>query len=79
MAAATPEGCKPHQPDYNPQAWEAYELFELGNWVHLFAKRAKHRRNKEKQAKDLRDAQNYLDMMQSKIDDIRRQCAESDD
>jgi len=36
----TSEELKPHEPDYKPQAWEAYTLAELGWWCHLFAKRA---------------------------------------
>lgn len=65
--AETPQD---HQPDYKAQAWEAYSLFELGMWVHLFAKRAEHRQNPEKRDKDLHDARNYLAMMQSKLDKI---------
>ena len=68
---ATPESCESHQADYKPQAWGAYSLSELGNWVHLFAKRSEHRNPGEKRQKDLRDAQNYLDMMQSKLDELK--------
>jgi hypothetical protein len=57
-----------HQGDYKPQAWEAYTLAELGNWVHLLAKRAEHRGNPEKRAKDMYDARNYLAMMAAKLD-----------
>lgn len=60
-----------HQPDYKPNAWDAYTLNELGHWVHLLAKRAEHRDNPEKRAKDLYDAQNYLDMMQSKLNALK--------
>jgi len=66
-----PEGCEPHQADYKPQAWEAYTLAELGWWVHLLTKRAEHRSNSEKRAKDLHDAQNYLSMMQAKLEEAR--------
>lgn len=59
-----------HQGDYKAQAWEAYTLAELGWWVHLFAKRAEHRDNPEKRAKDLYDARNYLAMMAAKLDAI---------
>lgn len=59
-----------HAADYKPKAWEAYTLAELGQWVHLFAKRAEHRDNAEKRAKDLYDARNYLDMMRAKLDAI---------
>lgn len=59
----------PHQPDYKPQAWQAYTLAELGQWVHLFSKRAKHRQpGSDKKAKDLNDARNYLAMMGAALD-----------
>jgi hypothetical protein len=57
-----------HQGDYKPQAWEAYTLAELGQWVHLLATRAQHRDTAEKRAKDLYDARNYLEMMRAKLD-----------
>lgn len=66
--ATTPESLKSHERDYKPQAWDEYTLAELGWWVHLFAKRSQHRGNPEKQAKDLQDAHNYLDMMRAKLD-----------
>lgn len=69
--AKTPESIEHHQCDYNPKAWEAYTLTELGMWVHLFAKRSTHRSNTEKRDKDLHDAQNYLNMMQSKLDKLK--------
>jgi hypothetical protein len=59
-----------HATNYKPQAWEAYTLAELGQWVHLLATRAGHRDNAEKRAKDLYDARNYLDMMRAKLDAI---------
>jgi len=68
---STPEGCEPHRVDYKPQAWEAYTLAELGWWVHLLTKRAGHRLNAEKRAKDLRDAGNYLSMMGAKLEEAR--------
>ena len=67
----TPESIIPHAPKYNDRAWEQYSLQELGNWVHLFAKRATHRTDADKRAKDLTDAQNYLDMMQAHLNDLR--------
>ena len=70
--AETPQSCLEHQTDYEAQAWEAYTLAELGQWVHLFTKRAKHRTNFAKKDKDLSDAQNYLSMMQSKLDEVGR-------
>ena len=49
-------------------AEQDYTLQELGYWVHLLATRSQHRSNPEKRAKDLYDAQNYLDMMQARLD-----------
>jgi len=69
--ADTPEGCQAHAENYKPQAWEEYSFDELGHWVHLLAKRAEHRACCEKKTKDLTDAQNYLDMMQSKLDQLK--------
>lgn len=57
-----------HQADYKPQAWEAYTIQELGQFVHLLAKRAEHRDNPEKRAKDLYDARNYFLMIGAKLD-----------
>ena len=68
----TPDTIKPHAADYNDRAWEQYTLQELGNWVHLFVKRASHRTDKDKAAKDLTDASNYLDMMRAHIEDARK-------
>jgi len=76
---STPERCEPHQVDYKPRAWEAYTLAELGWWVHLLTKRAGHRSNAEKRAKDLYDAKNYLSMMEAKLEEAklkaRQDCA----
>ncbi len=58
-----------HQPDYKENAWKQYELHELGYWVHLFVKRAGHRKDIEKARKDLYDAKNYLWMMQKKLEE----------
>jgi hypothetical protein len=63
----TPKSIEHHQADYKKAAWEQYSLQELGMWVHLFVKRAGHRDNTDKKVKDLHDAQNYLNMMQSHI------------
>ena len=67
-----PENLVAHDQDYKPQAWEAYSFEELGQWVALLAKRAGHRANDEKRAKDLYDAQNYLSMMQAKLDAVKK-------
>ena len=66
----TPESAKQYENNYRSEAWQEYTLAELGQWVHLCAKRASHRANADKRSKDLRDAQNYLDMMQAKLDEI---------
>ena len=69
----TPQNIKTHQKDYKNKSWQDYTLQELGTWVHLLVKRSKHRDNPEKKAKDLYDAKNYLDMMQSHIDAAKQQ------
>jgi len=60
-----------HQKDYKPEAWKEYTFSELGNFVHLLAKRAGHRANPVKEAKDLYDAGNYLNMMELKLSALR--------
>jgi hypothetical protein len=67
----TPESIKPHQKDYKPHAWENYSFIELGQWVHLLTMRSLHRAQEDKRQKDIYDAQNYLNMMQSKIDSMK--------
>lgn len=62
-----------HQPDYKPNAYEAYSFQELGNFVHLLAKRATHRCVSAKAAKDLEDARNYLAMMEDKLASVKAQ------
>ena len=62
-------GIEKHQEDYRPNVWQNYSLQELGEWVHLFMKRAGHRSNPEKAAKDIYDARNYLSMMVMIIDE----------
>jgi len=66
-----PKSCEEHQPKYHNLAWMQYTLAELGQWVHLFVKRAGHRKDTVKREKDLTDAQNYLDMMQAHIDAVK--------
>jgi len=70
----TPDSIEEHQPKYKSSAWKEYTLQELGMWVHLFVKRAKHRKDTQKRAKDLTDAQNYLNMMQAHLDLARQEC-----
>lgn len=67
----TPASLVPHQGDYKANAWGDYTIAELGNWVHLFAKRASHRTDAAKAQKDITDAQNYLSMMQAQLDAIK--------
>lgn len=66
----TPESIKPHSDDYKKGAWTDYDLMELGMWVHLLVKRSSHRSNLEKRGKDLRDARNYLDMMEAQVGNL---------
>ena len=66
----TPQSILRDEPNYQPNAWQDYTLAELGQWVHLLAKRSQMRSNAEKAAKDLSDAQSYLDMMQSHLDEL---------
>ena len=68
-----PKEIEKHQQDYKAAAWEAYTLAELGNFVHLLAKRAEHRADAAKREKDLYDAQNYLSMMQAKLNHQKEQ------
>lgn len=73
--AKRPESIKEHQPKYKEGIWRTYSLHELGMWVHLFVKRALHRKDKMKARKDIMDAQNYLNMMQSNIDAVRKEIS----
>lgn len=59
-----------YQSGYLPEAWKFYEVQELGWFVHLLVRRSYHRSpdQVEKKLKDLKDAQNYLNMMQAHID-----------
>lgn len=63
----SPASILPHAKDYRECTWVEWEKWELAMWVHLFSKRAHQRSNREKQIKDLKDAQNYLDMLQAKL------------
>lgn len=68
---ATPESIKKHSKEYKNGAWRNYSFQELANFVHLLSKRASHRTDGTKTQKDLYDAQNYLNMMQSKLDELK--------
>lgn len=67
----TPNEIKKHASDYKSKAWEQYTISELGQWVHLLAKRSQHRSTKEKRDKDLYDAENYLEMMKAYLNDLK--------
>lgn len=66
----TPTEIVPHEPKYKPDAWKVYSLQELGNFVHLLAKRSGHRAEPEKRKKDLDDARNYWRMMGAHLDEL---------
>ena len=66
-----PESIKEHQHKYKPDAWFWYEAWEYGMWVHLLMKRSAHRSDDAKRKKDLDDAQNYLDMLQARLNDLK--------
>ena len=68
MEPQIPESIVQHQPKYHDGAWKNYTLAELGSIVHFFIKRSSHRSDAAKKAKDIEDAQNYLNMMQAHID-----------
>lgn len=65
----TPEQIKKHSAKFKDGSWRNYSFQELGNFVHLLAKRANHRTDYIKATKDLDDARNYLVMMLSKLDE----------
>jgi hypothetical protein len=67
----TPASIVKDETSYKPAAWHDYSIQELGNWVHLFAKRSGMRSDKAKAMKDLADAQAYLDMIQSHLNDAK--------
>lgn len=69
--AETPKSLDEHRGDYKDKAWEAYTFDELGHWIHLLTKRAEHRARTDKKEKDLTDAQNYLDIMQAKLNELK--------
>jgi hypothetical protein len=63
----TPEELERHTHNYKDNAWMDYTFEELGWWTRLLQKRATHRTNPEKAAKDLYDANNYHAMHMEKI------------
>jgi len=64
----TPDSILPQKNAFKRRSWDLYNFTELGSWVHLLVKRSDNRTGLEKRQKDLVDAQNYLNMMQSKLD-----------
>ena len=68
-------GIAKHQADYKPDIWRNYTIEELGNWIHLFNKRATHRTNNERARKDLYDAKNYLWMIKENLKSTARSLA----
>lgn len=59
----TPVAIVEHAPKYIAGAWRDYPLEELGQWIHLLHKRARHRTSMSKRLKDLQNARNYWMMM----------------
>ena len=60
-----------HSLDYKPGSWTDYTIEELGQFVHLLTKRAKHHTNSDEIAKDLYAAYSYLDMMRAKVQAVQ--------
>lgn len=58
------------KPGYIEGSWDDYTMAELGQFVHLLSKRANHRSDPEKRAKDIADACNYWRMMGAKLDSL---------
>jgi hypothetical protein len=56
-------------PTYQPGSWADYEAWELGNFAHLFMRRAEHRSDDEKARKDLFDAEQYAHMLVEMVRD----------
>lgn len=64
---STPASLSPHKDDFKNNSWRNYSPVELAGWAHLLATRALNREDDQtdKIAKDLYDAQNYIDMLVS--------------
>lgn len=62
---STPKSLSPHKDDFKNGSWRNYSPVELAGWAHLLATRAMNRDDSQtdKIAKDLYDAQNYIDML----------------
>jgi len=72
METPTPIEIERYEDDYKEGAWKDYSIAELGHFVHLLAKRATHRSDSEKRGNDLRDARNYLRMIEAKLDALEK-------
>jgi len=68
---ATPDKIKKHASRFKGGTWRDYTLEELAQWVTLLIRRASHRSEIEMVHKDLDDAENYLDMMNTKVAEAR--------
>ena len=64
---STPEEIKEFADKFKYGTWRNYSYEELAQWVSLLTKRASHRTDPLKAQKDLKDADNYLKMMNSKF------------
>lgn len=62
---STPKSLTPHKDDFKKGSWRNYSPVELAGWAHLLSTRAQNRDSAQtdKIAKDLYDAQNYIDML----------------
>lgn len=63
----TPDQILEHAPRFAADAWKTYTVGELAMWVHLLRKRAGHRTEPEKVAKDQADADNYEAMLKAAL------------
>lgn len=61
---------KEYTNDYKDRAWEEYSIEELGNMIHLLAKKATHRSKDYKRKSDLKEARNYLAMIDTKLKEL---------
>lgn len=72
----TPKQIEVHADRFKEDAWKDYTPAELSDWVILLSKRATHRKEPAKAAKDIADARNYLSMLGSWVDEQERQAVE---
>ena len=79
----TPKEIRELSENWKGGSWRDYEPWELGMWVHLFLKRATHRRfdgpdeeahkqYRAKVKKDLRDARNYAAMLREAVNEVAK-------